>query len=130
MARYAVSLKLKDSADPKEVYTYPLTLIPAQENNPEQIFTYEIREGLRKNLQQQSGCKINDNHLQQIINTWIEDIQEGYRDTLITLDLPPLIAANIEQIQETGNQELPQLIDPDLSEIEPILGMLPPLNFC
>jgi hypothetical protein len=28
-----------------------------------------------------------------------------------------------------GNQEIPKIIDPDLSDIEPEFGMLPPLNF-
>lgn len=126
MVNYTLGLKLKNS---NEEYKYALLLTPQQENNPEQIFALDIRESMRKNLQMQSSCKINDFHLNQMIKTWIEDIKEGYRDSTITLDLPLLIAENISRLNETGNQEIPALIHPDLSSIEPCFGMLPPLIF-
>jgi hypothetical protein len=128
--KYTISLKLKDSQNPNEVYLYTLSLNPKQENNPEQIFTSEIRESMRTNLQNQSSCKINDNHLNQIIKTWVQDIKEGYRASAITLDLPLLIESNLANLRETGNQEMPNPIPPDLGDIAPIWGMLPPLNFC
>lgn len=126
MVKYVFTLENKTSQDE---YKYALDLNSNQENNPEQIFNLEIRESMRKNLQNQSSCKIDDNHLNQIIKTWIKDIKEGYRDSLITLDLPLLIASNLASLQETGNHELPFLIQPNILDIEPCGGMLPPLIF-
>lgn len=130
MVKYTISLKLKGSEDLKEIYSYTLSLTPQQENNPERMFTSEIRESLRTNLQKQSQCKINDNHLNQIIKTWIQDIKEGYRSSAIALDLPSIDLERLREFQETGNQEIPGFISPDLEEISPTWGMLPPLNFC
>jgi len=126
MVKYTFGLKIKGSSDE---YKYALTLTPSQENNPDQIFTQEIRQNMQNSLQKQSSCKINDNHLNQIIRTWIQDIKEGYRESVITLDLPLLMASNLDKLNESGNQELPALINPSLSGIEPSFGMLPPLIF-
>jgi hypothetical protein len=128
--KYTIALKVKDCPNPNEKYQYSLSLNPHQENNPDKIFTLEIRQNMRTNLQNQSESEINDNHLSLIIKTWIQDIKEGYRLSTITLDLRPLIASKIDQLQEAGNQEMPTPIYPDLSEIAPCWGMLPPLNFC
>ncbi|MFM6477025.1 MAG: hypothetical protein ACKPGH_26610, partial [Dolichospermum sp.] len=76
-----------------------------------------------------SLCAIKEHHLNQIIQTWIQDIREGYRDSNLTLNLPLLIESSIEQLNESGNQDLPTVINPNLSEIEPIIGKFPPLNF-
>ncbi|WP_066381230.1 MULTISPECIES: hypothetical protein [unclassified Anabaena] len=126
MVKYTFSLRVKGL---DEQYMYSLDLNPTQENMPEQVFTSEIRENLRISLQNKSLCAIKDNHLYQIIQTWIEDIKEGYRDSSLTLNLPLLIESNIDKLNEPGFQELPAVISPDLFNIEPILGMLPPLNF-
>ncbi|MFM6372456.1 MAG: hypothetical protein ACKPGN_30260, partial [Dolichospermum sp.] len=103
-------------------YTYALNLTYRQENFPEEIFTQEIRESLRTTLQNKSLCAIKEHHLNQIIQTWIQDIREGYRDSNLTLNLPLLIESSIEQLNESGNQDLPTVINPNLSEIEPIIG--------
>ncbi|NET73193.1 MAG: hypothetical protein F6K62_20345, partial [Sphaerospermopsis sp. SIO1G2] len=113
----------------KDEYTYSLDLTPNQEDDPKTIFTPEIRENLRNKLQEKSLCAIRDHHLNQIIQTWLEDIQEGFRNSNITLKLPLLIEANLEKLNETGNQNLPTIITPNLSNIEPTLGKLPPLDF-
>jgi hypothetical protein len=126
MTNYTLALKIKDS---NEEYRYTLSLTPHQENNPESVLNLEIRESMRNNLQKQSSCRINDSHLNKIVKTWIQDIKEGYRDSTITLDLPLLIVENISRLHEKGNQEIPAIINPDLSNIEPYLGMLPPLIF-
>ena len=127
MVKYVFSLKVKGS---NENYRYALDLNPNQENQPEQIFTKEIRESMRHSLQNQSLCAIKENHLNQIIKTWIQDIKEGYRDSIITLNLPLMIESNIDQLNEQGNQDIPDIISPNLYDIEPQIGMLPPLNFC
>ncbi len=126
MTKYKLTLKLKDSEDE---HTYAIDLSAMQENNPEKIFEVENCEDIRNSLQKQSSCKITDTHLNQIIKHWIQDIKEGYRNSLIKLDLPSLLLANIANLRETGNQQIPALIEPDISEIEPCIGMLPPLIF-
>ncbi len=126
MVLYQFWLKIKDIPDKK--YIYNLNLKSHQEDNPELIFTSEVRENLRNTLQNESLCAIKDKHLNQIISTWIEDIEEGYRKSEKTLDLPLLIESNIEKIQDGGNQKLPMILSPEISDIEPQWGMLPPLS--
>ena len=126
MVKYTFNLKLKDSS---AQYTYTLDLTPTQEDMPEQIFTPAIKEDIRTTLQNLSLSAIKDHQLNNIIQTWVEDIKEGYRFSSLTLNLRLLIEENIDKLQETGNQEIPKIIDPDLSDIEPEFGMLPPLNF-
>ncbi len=124
MVIYKFFLKTQDSRDR---YEYVVNLNSNQENNPRRFFTTEEKEKLRHNLQQKSLCAIKDKHLIQILNTWIEDIEEGYRESSLTLDLPLLIESNIEQLDEQGYQDLPSLLSPEISQIEPKWGMLPPL---
>ena len=126
MVIYKFFLQIKGNQDQ---YNYSLDFKPNQENNPEQVFTTEIKESLRKTLQKQSSCAIKDKHLNTILTTWIQDIKEGYRESTLTLDLPLLIESEIDKLQESGNQQLPELIEPDISEIEPQIGALPPLVF-
>lgn len=126
MVIYNFYLKIKGNQDR---YNYSLDFKPSQENNPEQVFTTEITESLRKTLQKKSSCAIKDKHLNRILTTWIQDIKEGYRESTLTLDLPLLIESEIDKLQELGNQQLPEMIEPDISEIEPQIGALPPLVF-
>ena len=126
MVIYKFFLNIKGS---QERYNYSLDFKPNQEDNPEQVFTTEIKESIRKTLQTKSSCAIKDKHLNQILTTWIQDIKEGYRESTITLDLPLLIESEIDKLQEFGNQELPEIIEPDISEIDPQFGALPPLVF-
>ncbi|OBQ39702.1 MAG: hypothetical protein AN487_03820 [Anabaena sp. CRKS33] len=126
MVKYTFHLQAKDSA---ERYSYTLDLNPNQEDMPEQIFTPAIKEDIRTTFQNLSLSAIKDHQLNKIIQTWIENIREGYRFSSLTLNLRLLIEENIDQLQEMGNQEIPKIIDPDLSDIEPEFGMLPPLNF-
>lgn len=129
MVQYTLELKLKDNPNQNEIYRYSLDLKDNQEGSPKQIFTPEIRQRMQQTLQKQSSCKINDTNLNRMIQTWLEDIAEGYRLTRITLDLPLLVESNLEQLMENGYQDLPSLIEPDLSEIEPTRGAFPPLIF-
>ena len=126
MVKYTFNLQVKNSPDQ---YTYTLDLTPNQEDMPEQIFTPAIKEDIRATLQKLSLSAIKDHQLNNIIQTWIKDIREGYRFSSLTLNLRLLIEENIDQLQEMGNQEIPKIIDPDLSDLEPEFGMLPPLNF-
>jgi hypothetical protein len=125
MVKYKFFLQVKSS---NEKFSYVLDLNLKQEASPHLIFTEEIRESMRKHWQKQSSYVIKDNHIERIIQTWIEDIKEGYRESTLSLDLPLLIEENIKQLNEQGNQDLPNIINPDLSGIEPYWGMLPPLE--
>lgn len=126
MVKYKFSLKIKGDVNE---YSYVLDLNSSQEITPEKAFTPQIREDIRLNLQTQSLCAIKDSHLNKMIGTWIQDIKEGYRDSTLTLQLPLLAESGIDELGEAGNQEIPPLVNPDLSGIEPMFGMLPPLNF-
>lgn len=126
MVKYTFYLKIQNS---NERYEYTLDLNPMQEDTPEQVFTPTIKENIRTTLQNLSLSAIKDHQLNNIIQTWIEDIKEGYRFSSLTLNLRLLIEENIDKLQETGNQETPKIINPDISDIEPQFGMLPPLNF-
>lgn len=83
---------------------------------------------MKNALEKKALCNIKSDHLNLMINTWIEDIKEGYRETNLTLNLPPIGIEKLSQINDQGNQELPSLINPNLSGIAPTLGMLPPLD--
>jgi hypothetical protein len=126
MVKYTITLKLKSS---DEMHDYSLNLEQAQEDHPEKIFDSVQREYLRQALQQKSTCKIDDLNLNYIIKSWIQDIREGYKSSVVTLDLTSLIESKIEQLRESGNQSFPPFLPPDLSDITPSLGALPPLNF-
>ncbi|CCQ58865.1 hypothetical protein [Crocosphaera watsonii] len=126
MVKYTLSLHTQDS--PNKGYEYPVDLSQHYEDNPEKYFTPAKCQELQNHLQTESLCAIREHHLKQIIDTWIEDIQEGYRNTTIKLDLPLLSETNVDQIQDNGNQEIPDLFPPELTGIEPIEGMLPPLQ--
>jgi hypothetical protein len=125
MVAYKFSLNLRD---PPEIYSFFLELTRAQEDNPTSIFTNEVRKAIQRKFQEESSCAVKDRHLNLIINTWIEDIQAGYRESSIALDIPLLMDGNIELIEETGNQDLPSLFPADLGGIEPTQGVLPPLD--
>jgi hypothetical protein len=127
MVKYLFNLKLNPAQ--QEGFGYTLDLTTAQENNPSLVFSPEVRHQMRNQLQKESACKISDNHFNQMINSWIEDIQEGYRETILTLDLPLMITEQFNQLHESGYQQIPPLIAPDLSSIEPAIGFLPPLRF-
>jgi len=126
MVKYTFSLKLKDS---KEEYRYVRDLQTNQENNPEKFLNSEIREHIRDALQSQSSCKIDDSTLNRILKTWGQDIKEGYRDSSLTLDLPSAVDSQILLLNDLGNQQIPELMKPDLSGIDPKIGALPPLIF-
>lgn len=124
--QYTLKLKLKDT---EEIYGYSLQLSSQQENNPQRIFAKDLQENIRESLQAESACRIDDYSLAKIIKTWLGDIREGYTDTTITLDLPSILEAEIENLCDNGNQTIPGLLYPNTLDIEPLLGILPPLNF-
>ncbi|NBD33286.1 MAG: hypothetical protein GVY17_10040 [Cyanobacteria bacterium] len=126
MVQYALILKLADS---QKEYRYTLDLTRSQENNPEQIFTDEIKERMKSFFEQKSQCEVNQGNLNKMMTRWQEDIAEGYKVTRISLDLPSIFISSLKELQDEGNQEIPPLIPPNLDEIEPKGGALPDLIF-
>ncbi|MDJ0557037.1 MAG: hypothetical protein QNJ68_21860 [Microcoleaceae cyanobacterium MO_207.B10] len=126
MVKYSLTLTNKKN---NQQYRYTIDLQQNYEDHPANFFTPIMSHKIRKDLESQTNCQINDINLQIIIKTWIEDIKEGYRDSSIVLDLPAIKHQNMHQLTESGNQEIPPLIYPDLSDVEPKIGALPPLDF-
>lgn len=126
MVQYALILKLVDT---QEEYRYTLELTRNQENKPEQIFTDEIKERMKTFFEKQSKCEVNQVNLKKMITRWQEDIAEGYKTTQISLNLPSIFISSLKQLQDEGNQEIPSLLPPDLTDIEPQGGALPDLIF-
>lgn len=126
MVKYSLTLKNQKN---KQEYRYSFNLNEAEENMPEHFFTAAVCDRLKIDLQKQSGCSISDRHLSLIVATWIEDIKEGYRNSSIALDLPLIEPGNLDNFQPPVNKKLPLLLSPNLGEIEPKLGAMPPLDF-
>lgn len=126
MVQYSLTLTNKNT---NQQYRYTVELEQHYEDKPASFFTPIVCNQIRGELERQSGCQINDTHLEIIIKTWIQDLKEGYRDSSILLELPVINHQNIHNLTEAGNQEIPALIYPDLSDIEPKIGALPPLDF-
>lgn len=125
MVQYTVIIKEKDN---NKQYSYSLQLNQNQEDNPQIIFTTEIIESMQKYLETKSLAILTKYQLQQIINVWIEDIKEGYRNTIITLKLKSIMDETLKQLIDNGHQDIPNFVEPDLQDIEPLQGILPPLS--
>ena len=127
MVEYQFRLEI---AETKSYYTCTINLNEQEENDPKTFFTTQRRKEVRKELEKQSSCKITDGHLQRIIDTWVEDIKDGFRESSLVLpNLTTMLEAEINNLEETGNQEKPTILEPNLASIEPKLGVLPPLKF-
>jgi hypothetical protein len=125
MVKYTLTITNKED---NQSYSYSLQLNQTQEDNPEVIFNEEIISSMKIQLENQSSAIINKYQLQQMINSWIEDIKEGYRLTAITIKLKSMLDEKIKLLTDSGNQEIPDFIEPDLENIEPTGGVLPPLS--
>jgi len=126
MVQYALILKLPAT---QQEYRYTLDLTRTQENKPEQIFTDEIKERMKTFFEKQTQCEVNQINLKKMITRWQEDIAEGYKTTRININLPSIFISSLKQLQDEGNQEIPSLLPPDLTDIEPEGGALPDLIF-
>ncbi|MBL1208710.1 hypothetical protein [Geminocystis sp. GBBB08] len=125
MVKYTLTITNKED---NQNFSYSLQLNQNQEDNPQLIFNHEIISSIKTQLETKSLATINQYQLQQIINSWIEDIKEGYRLTPITIKLKSMLDEKIKLLIDSGNQEIPNFIEPDLENIEPTGGVLPPLS--
>ncbi|MFW6296430.1 MAG: hypothetical protein ACOC04_04495 [Halothece sp.] len=126
MVQYALILQIPET---QKTYRYTLDLTRSQENNPETIFTDEIKKSMQQFFEKNSQCEVNHVNLKKMIRRWQEDIAEGYKTTQISLNLPSLFISSLKELDDEGNQEIPALVPPDLTEIEPTGGALPDLIF-
>ncbi len=130
MVQYQLRLELENWQKP---YIYKIDLNVQQENDPEKLFQQEIRQSLSKDLEGTISCQISPNKLEKILSRWIEDIKEGYRETTMNLELPSTQKEQDlkfrEENYEIDDDNIPELVMPDLSGIEPQVGCLPPLDF-
>jgi hypothetical protein len=127
MVKYTLFVQVKDT---NGQYSYELDLKTDQRNTPQIVFTKQQRREMQHTLENKSECRISDICLENIIKTWLLDIQEDYRETFMVLDLPSLLLSNIGSLQEQGYQTIPEIRPPSITDIEPAIGMPPPLNFC
>ncbi len=121
------TLTLKNQID-NEKFTHILNLQKEQENRPDIFFTKEVCLEIQRELEIKSACKISDRQMKRIIQHWIQDIREGYRDSMITVEFSPFNEADLEDIHESGNRAVSAIIYPSLSDVAPQLGALPPLK--
>lgn len=126
MVKYSLTLKNKNT---NKEHRYALELNKNDENMPENFFTSAVCDRLKIDLQKQSGCHLNHSNLSLIIATWIEDIKEGYRNSTIVLNLPFIKPEKLDNLQAPVNRKMPDLITPNLADIEPKLGAMPSLDF-
>ncbi len=126
MVKYSLTIKNKNT---NKEHRYALELNKDEENMPEQFFTSAVCDRLKIDLQKQSGCRLNDSNLSLIIATWIEDIKEGYRNSTIALNLPFIKPEHLDNLQAPVYNKSPDLIAPNLADVEPKLGAMPPLDF-
>ena len=129
MIEYTLELQVSNLNIAANTFKYVAELSSHEEDYPEQKFTPQFCKKIRNELQNKSSCKINQANLNKLIRLWIEDIKEGYRTTTVTMNLPTYIGEDLESINDEGNQQIPSLVPPSISSIEPKIGALPKLNF-
>lgn len=126
MVTYTFILTLEDT---KQTYEYSQKLSQKQENAPESLRNSEMMDNIRRFFEEESDRQLNQKNLEKILTAWINDIKEGYRTTSMTLQLPSLKDQKLRRFKDSGNQTLPQLIEPDTKQIHPHKGSFPPLTF-
>lgn len=126
MTSYKLILTYTDHAQPVQLN---ISLTKTQEDYPEMYFSHEAKENIRTTIQKQTACAVMDNHLNKIITSWIQDIKEGYPESKVKINLPSLLEVNFLKICDCGNQDIPDLFEPQPSDFEPLWGASPPLNF-
>lgn len=115
-------------------YSYEIELTEAEENNPEPRLEQD-RSKIKTKIEQEikkkepQPRKLRDKDLNDIIKKWAFNIKNGFPDLKLPIDLPIMTDEDIEKIQENGYQDLPELVAPDIKEIEPPVVILPPLEF-
>lgn len=115
MVRYELVLEISEL---QEYYRYTLDLTRSQENNPQDIFTTEIKEDMRKTFQKNSQCEVDDMNLKKMTTCWAKDIAEGYKKTRISLNLPSFFASK-EEHQTFTNEVTKRAVIPKHQQFKP-----------
>lgn len=136
--KYELSLSIKGTSAPE--YQCEMMLDEAEESNKAQLerrFQQE-REKIRKTLQRhvdryvKPPRGVGNDFLTDVLQAWMREIREGQFTTTITRDLPVMTNDEIDKLEDDGYRILPEdleFIPPDINDIEPTIGVLPPLNF-
>lgn len=136
--KYELSLSIKGTSAPE--YQCEMMLDEAEESNKAQLerrFQQE-REKIRETLQRhvdryvKPPRGVGNDFLTDVLQAWMREIREGQFTTTITRDLPVMTNDEIDKLEDDGYRILPEdleFIPPDINDIEPTIGVLPPLNF-
>ena len=136
--KYELSLSIKGTSAPE--YQCEMMLDVDEESNKvklERRFQQE-REKIRETLQRyvdryvKPPRGVGNDFLTDVLQAWMREIREGQFTTTITRDLPVMTNDEIDKLEDDGYRILPEdleFIPPDINDIEPTIGVLPPLNF-
>lgn len=102
MSTFTLKVKIPNAGD-KEI-EYKLNLEGSAEDYPEDYFRQsKHREQLRVAIENASARKLNSAHLQQLVESWVNEIKQGLPATTVTLNLPPetdfSVAKNVSPIK-------------------------------
>jgi hypothetical protein len=93
MPEYTVLVIIPNSGN-KEI-AYSLEFTGTHEDYPEDYFAVEEhRSRLRNSLQEKTAMGVNDTKIDQLINTWIQDIKQGLHRTTIRLEMTTELTIN------------------------------------
>lgn len=136
--KYELFLSIKGTSAPE--CQYEIMLDEDEENNKAKLelkFQQE-RDKIRGTLQTYVDRNVNpprgvgNEFLNEVLQSWMREISEGFRTTMLTRDLPVLTNDEIDKLDDDGYRILPEdlkFIPPDINDIEPTIGALPPLDF-
>jgi hypothetical protein len=134
--KYELQLQVKDFINSDCLYYIELT--QNEEDDPEQLRQKieQNKSNIREDIQNQLDQKLVPPRrltrpvLNEILETWMENILEGQFLTILTRELQIISAEDLENIVEDGPAyELPDFLPPDPQEIDVRLALLLPLNF-
>jgi hypothetical protein len=135
METYKYNLQLQLKGAPGSYCSYDIELTENEEDNPDQLrhkieqehplIFDEFKQQLNK---LKPPRRITGYLLEQVLETWMENILEGQFATFIERDLPIFSAEELENITEDGPEvQLPEFLFPDPQTISINLALSFPL---
>lgn len=127
MPKYELNLNIKnkdDNTNHKIEYSVNLTQIQEDYAHTVLVDSYDT---LRNKIQKEAGCFLNQIMFNKVMKSWGQDISEGYRLTVLSIELSAFAVGQLERLNESGNQEFPGLPELGAAVFSPQLGALPPL---
>jgi hypothetical protein len=136
--KYELFLSIKGTSAPE--YECEIMLDVEEESNKAKLelkFQQE-RDKIRETLQAyvdrhvEPPRGVGNEFLNDVLQAWMREIGEGQFTTILTRDLPVLTNDEIDKLEDDGYRVLPEALEfipPDINDIEPTIGVLPPLDF-